>query len=116
MNYKVTVSIPRIDRGGTNLKRLPGLVVNVSGDLNKFYTIVTVWGLLNDKYRATCLEPYSGLIDLVDKDGIVLLENTKTISLTEAAKLQNATTGSLEVVNFICNCGTKCANDGRCKC
>ena len=39
-----------------------------------------------------------------------------SISLTEAAKLQNASTGSLEVVNKIFNCGTVCFKDGRCKC
>ena len=43
-------------------------------------------------------------------------KNFKTISLSEAAKLQNASTGSVETVNVICNCGTVCYDDGRCKC
>ena len=38
----------------------------------------------------------------------------KIISLAEAAKLQSASTGSIEVVNSIC--GTTCKSDNRCKC
>ena len=40
------------------------MVVKVSGDVNKFYTVLTVWGILNDKYRATGLEPFSGIVDV----------------------------------------------------
>jgi hypothetical protein len=115
----VSVSIPRIDRGGTDLRRLPGKIVKVSTGVNRFYTVLTVWGILNDKYRGTSLEPFSGIIDVEveDEQGNSIYENKyKTISLTEAAKLQNAGTGSLEVVNVICNCGTVCYGDGRCKC
>ena len=115
----VSVSIPRIDRGGTDLRRLPGKIVNVTKGVNKFYTVLTVWGILNGKYRATSLEPFSGIIDVVvedEKGNSVYEKNYTSISLTEAAKLQNASTGSLEVVNKICNCGTVCFKDGRCKC
>ena len=45
----VSVSIPRIDRGGTDLRRLPGKIVKVSTGINRFYTVLTVWGILNDK-------------------------------------------------------------------
>ena len=51
----VSVSIPRIDRGGTDLRRLPGKIVNVTKGVNKFYTVLTVWGILNDKYRVLVL-------------------------------------------------------------
>jgi hypothetical protein len=94
----VSVSIPRIDRGGTDLRRLPGKIVKVSTGVNRFYT-----GIID--------------VEVEDEQGNSIYENKyKTISLTEAAKLQNAGTGSLEVVNVICNCGTVCYGDGRCKC
>jgi hypothetical protein len=109
LNDNVSVSIPRIDRGGTDLRRLPGKVIKISEGLNKFYTVLTVWGILKDIYRSTRLEPFSGIVE-------VNLEDSREISLNEAAKLQNASTGSLETVNVICNCGTKCKDDGRCKC
>jgi len=115
----VTVTIPRIDRAGTDLRRLPGKIVKISDGVNKFHTILTVWGILNSKYRATSLEPFSGIVEVVfqDENGESTWENNyKSISLCEAAKLQNASTGSVETVNVICNCGTVCYDDGRCKC
>ena len=38
------------------------------------------------------------------------------ISMTSAAKLQSARTGSVEEVNTICNCKGLCKGDNRCKC
>jgi hypothetical protein len=119
LNNNVTVLIPRIDRAGTDMRRLPGKIVKISSSINKYYTILTVWGVLNAKYRATSLEPFSGLVEVVteNEEGESVWEkNYKTISLSEAAKLQNASTGSVETVNVICNCGTVCYDDGRCKC
>lgn len=119
LNDNVTVLIPRIDRAGTDMRRLPGKIVKISSGVNKFHTILTVWGVLNAKYRATSLEPFSGLVEVVieNEEGESVWEkNFKTISLSEAAKLQNASTGSVETVNVICNCGTVCYDDGRCKC
>ena len=37
---------------------------------------------------------------------------TKKVSLTEAARR----TGSVEMVNAVCNCNSKCLEDKRCKC
>ncbi|RNA39627.1 hypothetical protein BpHYR1_026382 [Brachionus plicatilis] len=42
---KVSVLIPRIDRGGSDLPRLPGFIGQKSGE---FYEIVTEFGILND--------------------------------------------------------------------
>jgi hypothetical protein len=81
INDNVSVSIPRIDRGGTDLRRLPGKVNKISEGLNKFYTVLTVWGILKDKYRSTSLEPFSGIVE-------VNLEDSREISLNEAATLQ----------------------------
>ena len=56
----VTVKIPRIDRSGTDLKRLPCKVCIVSDHKQKFYHILTQYGILNDKYCESDLELYSG--------------------------------------------------------
>jgi len=108
----VTVRIPRIDRGGTDFPRLPGMVAKISGhDGEKFFRILTVNGTLNDAYRVSDLEPYVGVVDVNIND-----LNVKMISLREAAMLQAARTTSTEVINAICNCQGMCINDGRCKC
>jgi hypothetical protein len=36
----VTVGIPRIDRGGTDFQRLPGMVIKVSDRQEQFYYVV----------------------------------------------------------------------------
>ena len=109
----VTVKIPRIDRSGTDLKRLPGKVCIVSDHKQKFYHILTQYGILNDKYCESDLEPYSGLVDVHLND----YENTyKPISLTTASSIQSSNTGSKENVITKCNCGTICKGDNLCKC
>ncbi|RNA32349.1 hypothetical protein BpHYR1_024772 [Brachionus plicatilis] len=54
---KVSVLIPRIDRGGSDLPRLPGFISRKSGE---FYAIVTELGILNDCLRVGDLEMYHG--------------------------------------------------------
>ena len=107
----VTVKIPRIDRGGTDFNRLPGVICKMSDHQEKFYQVLTPSGILADRYRASDLEPYCGIVN-------VSLENYqkryKVISLREAAILQSASTGSIEEVDAICNCGTVCKGDNRC--
>ena len=114
VNDKVSVKIPRIDRGGVDFPRLPGIVSKIFDHQKKFYEILTEYGILNDKYRASDLESFSGLVnvDLLD------YENGKytQISLKSAAGVQNARTGSTELVNTICNCQGLCKSDNRCKC
>ena len=53
----VSVMKPRIDRGSSDLPRLPGIVSAVSGE---FYTIVTKYGILANKLRSGDLELYNG--------------------------------------------------------
>ena len=52
-DYKdlVSVHIPRIDRGGTDFKILPGMVSKVSEYKTKWLKILTPFGLLNEKFR-----------------------------------------------------------------
>jgi len=102
------VTVKRIDRAGTDFNRLPGMVCKVSDHQEKFYRILTFYGILADKYRASDLEPYCGVVSVVLDD---YQNKYKEISLSEAAKLKSATTGSIETVNTICNCGTICKGD-----
>ena len=55
----VSVLIPRIDRGGSDLPRLPGVVGRVS---REYYEIVTQYGILNDCLMASELEDYHGIL------------------------------------------------------
>ncbi|CAF0762131.1 unnamed protein product [Brachionus calyciflorus] len=50
---RVSVLIPRIDRGSSDLPRLPGVIGRVNKD---FYEIVCKFGILNDCLRACDLE------------------------------------------------------------
>ena len=56
----VSVLIPRIDRGGSDLPRIPGVICRISGE---FYEICTKFGKLNDCLRADELEKYHGTLD-----------------------------------------------------
>ncbi len=47
------------------MRRLSGKIVKICSSINKFHTILTVWGILNAKYRATSLEPFSVLVEVV---------------------------------------------------
>ena len=72
------------------------------------YRIITDYGTLNDWYRVCDLEPYAGVLNVEISD-----YETKKVSLTEAARLQGCRTGSVEMVNAVCNCNVE---DKRCKC
>ena len=108
----VSVKIPRIDRGGHNFSRISGTVCKVSTHKEAFYYVLTVYGVLADKYRASDLEPFSGIVGVDIKN----YESSKEISLREAALLQGSNTGSIEKANVTCNCIGVCFEDGRCKC
>lgn len=100
INDLVTVLIPRIDRGGSDLPRLPGKIIKISGE---FHQILTKHGILNDQYLASNLEPYHGLLDLME-DKIVV----KKISLREAARLVSNRPCDLKEAEISCSCKTKC--------
>ena len=108
----VSVRIPRIDRGGTDFKRMPGMICKVAKHQEKFWSILTQYGALNDKVRTSDLEPYYSIVDVNFEE----FSKAKPFSLKEAATLQSSNTGSVDTVNVICNCGTICLKDGRCKC
>ena len=109
----VSVKIPRIDRTGTSFARLPGKVCKIASHKQQFYGILTQWGILNDNYLPSDLEPYSGVVN-VNLDNYE--DNYSKLSLTEAARLQGLSTGLVEAVVKTCNCTGVCKSDGRCSC
>lgn len=108
----VTVKIPRIDRAGSDFKRMPGIVCKVKTHGDYLHHLITAYGTLNDWYRTGDLEPLVGGVS----DAVIENYEKKMISLTEAAKLQGACTGSVIAVNAMCNCNTGCQQDKRCTC
>ena len=86
------------------------MVCKVSDHQEKFYQVLTTSGILADRYRATDLEPYCGIVNVTLKN---YQERYKVISLREAAFLQYASIGSIEEVYAICNCGTVFEGDNR---
>jgi len=108
----VSVKIPKIDRGGHNFSRISGKVCKISSHKEAWYHVLTIYGILADRYRASDLEPFSGIVQV----NLENYENSyKEISLREAAQLQGANRGSVEKANVTCNCVGVCYNDGRCK-
>jgi len=117
VEHLVTVKIPRIDRASTDFRRMPALVCKVTthGDKSngdRMHHLLTAYGTLNDHYRTGDLEPLvGGVVDAVKEDYL-----KRMISMTEAARLQAACTGSLEAVKAMCNCNSGCQQDRRCTC
>ncbi len=102
----VSVLIPNIDRGGSDMPRLPGIVCRLTHDL---YEISTKFGILNNCVRASDLEKYHGNVDFDYK----LITNK--ISLRECARKFSNRSEDLGDVEISCNCKTKCDNR-RCSC
>lgn len=103
---KVSVAIPRIDRGGSDLPRLPGVIGRSAND---YYEIVTEFGILNDCLRADDLELYNGPLNFDYQ------EVKNKIPLRKAAMLINNRNKDLKDTEISCDCGGNCKNN-RCKC
>ena len=107
----VSIAIPRIDRGGTDLRRIPGVVTRIAKHNNvEFYEITTAYGILNDCLRASALEDYAGVIDF-DPNTI-----KNKIALTSAAQLAGNRDRHIKQIQVSCNCKTTSCADARCKC
>ena len=101
----VSILIPRIDRGGSDMPRLPCQIVKINGE---FYQLLTKYGLLNDHYMVSDLEPYNGLV-MFDKT------MTNKLSLREASKLAANRLKDLKAIELSCNCKSKCLSK-HCSC
>jgi hypothetical protein len=91
----VSVQIPRIDRGGTDLPRIPGIVVKVSTHKETFYQVKTQYGILNDMLRASDLEMYYGVIDVANVTNMVAL--TTTAQLASNRDMARRYSGQMQV-------------------
>jgi hypothetical protein len=103
----VSVMIPRIDRGGSDLRRLPGIVSRIAGE---FYEIKTKYGILNDCVRAGELESYHGILDF-DPTSIV-----NKISLTAAANRAGNRDKNVRDIEISCSCKAGSCSNKLCKC
>lgn len=41
INDKVTILVDKLDRFATDMKRIPGMIINKTGNIDIFYTIAT---------------------------------------------------------------------------
>ena len=103
----VSVLIPRIDRGGSDLPRLPSRVLKISGQKDFMYQIITKYGIIDNYLRICDLEPYHGLVEDKIKDNI---------TLREAARLAANRVVDLKDAVVSCNCNGPCNEDNRCSC
>ena len=105
----VSVLIPRIDRGGTDFPRLPGIIRRVTNGKDSLYEVVTKFGILNDKYRSCDLETFSGILD------IETTTITNKITMREAARKAAKRATDLKDAATTCNCTGDCSR-GQCSC
>jgi hypothetical protein len=104
----VSVLIPPIDRGGSQLPRAPGVVSRVMKERD-LYEICTKFGVLKDCLRAGDLETYHGVIDF-DYTSI-----KNKISLREVSTKLAGRDKDLKEIEVSCQCTGKCS-DNRCSC
>ena len=95
----VAVIIPREDRGHSDLRRLPGQIIEKFGGKIEQYTRSTAFGVLIDKYSVRFLTPC---------EGVETVDNTKKISLHQAAARSSRHTEDASIVTISCECKTGC--------
>ncbi|CAF0949887.1 unnamed protein product [Brachionus calyciflorus] len=102
----VSLKIPSIDVGGSELSRLPCIVKEMIHDK---YQLVCEYGIIESHLRIEELELYSGLLEFeVDKV-------TEMISIRAAAALAGNRTKAIKEIEVECDCTGKC-NTKQCKC
>ena len=61
---KVSFQVPKIDRCSTDLQRIPGIILNVSGGHKiQFYQVATSVGIINTKFCSGDLTVFNGHVD-----------------------------------------------------
>jgi hypothetical protein len=104
----VSVKIPSIDHGGTELRRLACVVSEVK---HEKYVLTCESGVLEDLYRADELELYHGLIEF-DYSKITNKISLRSAAIAAAGGKRSKPIDEIEVD---CDCKGKCS-DRRCKC
>jgi hypothetical protein len=107
----VTVLIPAVDRGHSDMPRLPAKITKIIEKENTVtrYNLVSVHGVLDVNYCGRDLEKYTGVLRIDPK------AMDTQISLHTAAGLASNHTSALTFANVKCNCKTDCKS-GHCAC
>ncbi len=104
----VSVKIPSIDHGGTELRRLPCVIVDVKYDK---YQLACQWGILEDLYGAQHLELYHGLIEFDSK----IIENPISLRSAAIAASNGKRDKPMNEVEVKCNCMANQCQAKNCK-
>ena len=105
---KVSVRCMEPDKLVGDVRRVPAIIIGKFGTKDIFYELLTAYGVLEIKYRASDLELYYGDIDNLD-------EVKKTNSLRGVTKLFNNHPVKVKDLSKIhCKCKGKCFEDNRC--
>ena len=105
----VSIKIPSIDHGGTELRRLPCVIVDVHHDK---YKLACQWGILEDLYGAQNLEIYHGLIEFNSKT----IENPISLRSSAIAASNGKRDKPMNEVEVKCNCMANQSQAKNCKC
>ena len=100
----VAVIVPREDRGHSDLRRFPGQIIEKYGEKIVQYTISTSFGVLIDKYRVRFLTSYKL---------VVTVDNTRKISLHQAAARSSRHTVDVAILTVSCQCKSGCKTKTR---
>ena len=99
----VSVEVPEIDRDKSDPKRVPGVVVSVTGSVQPKYRVLTAHGAIKDVFTSSYLSSCPGIVKTGNPD--------QYITLREAARLH--TVHKKEVT--YCKCRSGCRNN-KCTC
>ena len=111
IDNKVTVLSMQPDKLVGDVRRVPAIIISKSGTRDIFYELLTSFGILNVKYRASDLEIYYGDLQIPEE------VKNKKISLREATKLfNNHPKKKVDLSKVHCKCSGKCYEDRRCVC
>ena len=108
---KRSVLIPRIDRDGSDLPRIPAQVMRVCGNKDKFYEIATKFGIIETKYRVGDLEVYEGIVE-----ANTLIQHSGKLQLNLNYELHQGVKLKIPMSEIKCNCKKKCSEDKMCEC
>lgn len=108
---KVSVLSMAPDKLVGDMRRVPAIIVSKSGTKDIFYELLTAYGVLDVKYRASDLELYYGDIEISDE------VKSKKVSLRSVSKLfNNHPIKQKDISKTHCKCKGKCFEDNRCVC
>ena len=108
MNDKVCLRVPKLDKFGTELSRLPCKIIEKFGKVNINYKLATSYGIINASFRAVDLMPYHGLLEINTERKLPVREAFRLFSERDRSKI--------DISKISCKCSNKCFQDKRCKC